>query len=82
MSRSTVGWMLLPAVIAAGLPGQAPAPPDGPFHTTFTLEPDGASWNIVMEDRGLDGAWRDFARYACVARRRLADFAIECQIEA
>ncbi len=41
--------------------------PDGPFHTTFTLDPQGA-WSVEMQDRGPDGAWREFAHYAL--RRR------------
>ncbi len=37
--------------------------PDGPFHTTFTFDPAGGTWAILMEDRGADGAWREFAHY-------------------
>jgi hypothetical protein len=38
--------------------------PDGPFHTTFTLNPETKSWNVLMEDRGKGGSWREFAHYA------------------
>ena len=38
--------------------------PDGPFHTTFTLDAGGRGWAILMQDRGADGAWREFAHYA------------------
>jgi hypothetical protein len=38
--------------------------PDGPFHTTFTLDPGTRSWAVLMQDRGPDGAWREFAHYA------------------
>jgi len=41
--------------------------PDGPFHTTFTLDPR-AGWGVVMQDRGPDGAWRLFAQYALSPR--------------
>jgi hypothetical protein len=37
--------------------------PDGPFHTTFTFDPDAKGWSVLMEDRGK-GAWREFAHYA------------------
>jgi hypothetical protein len=37
--------------------------PDGPFHTTFTLNPDAKTWGVLMEDRGKGGAWREFAHY-------------------
>ena len=42
--------------------------PDGPFHTTFTLGDDGSTWSVLMQDRGPDGNWREFAHYA--VRRR------------
>lgn len=38
--------------------------PDGPFHTTFTLNSDAKTWNILMEDRDKSGSWREFAHYA------------------
>ena len=37
--------------------------PDGPFHTTFTLDPRTGSWTLLMRNRAPDGAWREFARY-------------------
>ncbi len=42
--------------------------PDGPFHTSFTLDPKAKRWTVLMEDRGKGGAWREFAHYAL--RRR------------
>ncbi|HUL48540.1 MAG TPA: hypothetical protein VLT79_00855 [Gemmatimonadales bacterium] len=42
--------------------------PDGPFHTTFTLGKDLSTWSVLMQDRGPDGDWREFAHYAL--RRR------------
>ena len=38
--------------------------PDGPFHTTFTLDPESRTWKVLMEDRDGKGAWREFAHYA------------------
>jgi hypothetical protein len=38
--------------------------PDGPFHTTFTLNPDAKTWNLLMQDRGTGALWREFAHYA------------------
>ena len=43
--------------------------PDGPFHTTFTLNSDAKTWNILMEDRDKSGSWKEFAHY--VLRRKL-----------
>jgi hypothetical protein len=37
--------------------------PDGPFHTTFRLEPGGRRWTVLMQDRSPTGAWREFAHY-------------------
>ncbi|HYM60748.1 MAG TPA: DUF1579 family protein [Thermoanaerobaculia bacterium] len=37
--------------------------PDGPFHTTFTLDAEGKSWSVLMQDRGKGGSWREFAHY-------------------
>ncbi len=37
--------------------------PDGPFHTKFTFEPGPRTWVVLMQDRGPDGAWREFAHY-------------------
>jgi hypothetical protein len=37
--------------------------PDGPFHTTFTLDARTGRWTLLMQDRGANGAWREFARY-------------------
>jgi hypothetical protein len=34
--------------------------PDGPFHTTFTLDPQSGTWSVLMRDRAPDGAWREF----------------------
>jgi hypothetical protein len=42
--------------------------PDGPFHTTFTLEPRTGTWTVLMQDRGPTGGWREFAHY--VVQRR------------
>jgi Protein of unknown function (DUF1579) len=38
--------------------------PDGPFHTTFTLDPAGRSWSVLMQDRSASGAWQEFAHYS------------------
>ena len=38
--------------------------PDGPFHTTFTLDPGGRSWSVLMQDRAAGGAWQEFAHYS------------------
>ena len=38
--------------------------PDGPFHTTFTLNSDAHTWNVLMQVRGAGGSWREFAHYA------------------
>ena len=38
--------------------------PDGPFHTTFSLDPPTGRWGVLMQDRGADGSWRVFAEYA------------------
>jgi hypothetical protein len=37
--------------------------PDGPFHTTFTLNSGAKTWSVLMEDRGTGGLWREFAHY-------------------
>ena len=37
--------------------------PDGPFHTTFTLNPDAKTWSVLMEDRDRSGSWKEFAHY-------------------
>lgn len=42
--------------------------PDGPFHTTFTLDPRAGTWAVLMRDRGPNGAWREFAHYALERR--------------
>ena len=42
--------------------------PDGPFLTTFTLDPHAGMWAMLMQDRGPTGEWREFAHYAL--RRR------------
>jgi hypothetical protein len=37
--------------------------PDGPFYTSFLLDPAAGTWRVEMKDRLPDGSWRDFARY-------------------
>ena len=37
--------------------------PDGPFHTTFALNADARTWNVLMETRGSGGTWQEFAHY-------------------
>lgn len=37
--------------------------PEGPFHTTFTLEPRTKTWTVLMCQRTATGAWQEFARY-------------------
>jgi hypothetical protein len=36
---------------------------DGPFHTTFTLDARTGRWTLLMQERGANGTWREFARY-------------------
>jgi len=35
--------------------------PDGPFHTTFRWSPDSNKWEWLMEQKGKDGNWGQFA---------------------
>jgi len=35
--------------------------PDGPFHTTFEWNPEKNSWEWLMEQKGEDGKWSQFA---------------------
>jgi hypothetical protein len=37
--------------------------PDGPFHTTFTLDLQSGTWSVLMRDRGPDGSWREFGHW-------------------
>lgn len=39
--------------------------PEGPFHTVFTLEPNG-DWRVDMTEKAASGQWRDFAHYRLV----------------
>jgi len=41
--------------------------PDGPFHTTFTAQPDG-TWSLLMRTKNDAGSWVTFAEYTL--RRR------------
>lgn len=36
---------------------------DGTFRDTFTFDPDGRRWTLLIEAAQPDGAWREFARY-------------------
>lgn len=35
--------------------------PDGPFHTTFTWQPQSKTWRILMEQKDKSGKWTKFA---------------------
>lgn len=35
--------------------------PDGPFHNTFTWNPETMSWRFLMEQKNKDGKWVTFA---------------------
>jgi hypothetical protein len=37
--------------------------PDGPFHTTYVSIPDKNTWEWVMEQKGKDGKWSQFADF-------------------
>ncbi|HSB10368.1 MAG TPA: hypothetical protein VLM38_12845, partial [Blastocatellia bacterium] len=34
--------------------------PDGPFHTTFTWNPDTSTWNLLMQQKDKSGKWNVF----------------------
>jgi Protein of unknown function (DUF1579) len=35
--------------------------PDGPFHNTFTWNPDSQSWRFLLEQKNAEGKWSLFA---------------------
>jgi hypothetical protein len=35
--------------------------PDGPFHNTFTWNPDSKSWRFLLEQKNAEGKWSVFA---------------------
>jgi hypothetical protein len=35
--------------------------PDGPFHNTFTWNPEGKSWSFLLEQKDAAGKWKNFA---------------------
>jgi hypothetical protein len=35
--------------------------PDGPFHNTFTWDPEAKRWTFLMEQKDATGKWKVFA---------------------
>jgi hypothetical protein len=44
--------------------------PDGPFHTTFRWSPEKESWQWVMEQKGKEGKWTNFADFKLTQQPR------------
>ena len=40
--------------------------PDGPFHNTFTWNPENKSWRFFLEQKDEDGKWKTFADQTAV----------------